>query len=41
MQLLTLDRRAFRDALEGVPTLGLRIAEALAARLSALEDDLV
>jgi CPA1 family monovalent cation:H+ antiporter len=41
LELLTLDRRAFRDALERTPTLGLRIAEALATRLSVLEDDLL
>lgn len=41
LELLTLDRRDFRAALERVPTLGLRIAEALATRLTTLEDDLV
>jgi CRP-like cAMP-binding protein len=40
-ELLTFDRRAFRDALEHTPTVGLRLAEALAERLCTLEDDVL
>jgi CRP-like cAMP-binding protein len=41
LELLCLDRSAFREALEHTPTLGLRVAEALALRLCTLEDDLL
>jgi CRP-like cAMP-binding protein len=41
LDLLCLDRSAFREALERTPTLGLRVAEALAHRLCALEDALL
>jgi CRP-like cAMP-binding protein len=39
--LVCLDRSTFRDALARTPTLGLRVAEALATRLCTLEDDLL
>lgn len=41
LELLCLDRSTFREALERTPTLGLRVAEALAGRLFALEDALL